>query len=159
LIRLALAMGRAMTAGGELGNFARRVVLPRLSLVPGVREKIVDGTTPALRRSVLVRKSFRRRGLAGRLCPNPVLAEGKRLDTVVGPKFAVVTSERLPGPQRDEVTRRGAVVVQASPGTELAHWLRTGRSTTAIVRPDRTVLLAGRNVADICDAVPEFADA
>ena len=159
LIRLALAMGRAMTAGGELGNFARRVVLPRLSLVPGVREKIVDGTTPALRRSVLVRKSFRRRGLAGRLCPNPVLAEGKRLDTVVGPKFAVVTSERLPGPQRDEVTRRGAVVVQAPPGTELAHWLRTGRSTTAIVRPDRTVLRAGRNVADICNAVPEFADA
>jgi 3-(3-hydroxy-phenyl)propionate hydroxylase len=159
LIRIALAMGRAMTAGGELGNFARRVVLPRLHLVPGIRERIVDSTTPALRRGALVKKSSRRRDLAGQLCPNPVLAEGKRLDTVVGPRFAVVTSERLRGPEHHEVSRRGAVVVQAAPGTELARWLRSGRSTVAIVRPDRTVLRAGRTVADICNAVPEFADA
>jgi 3-(3-hydroxy-phenyl)propionate hydroxylase len=159
LIRLALAMGRAMTAGGELGNFARRVVLPRLNLTPGVREKIVDSTTPALRRSALVRKSFRRLELAGRLCPNPVLADGQRLDTVVGSRFAVVTSEPLAGPAHHEMTRRGAVVVEAPPGTELAYWLRSGRSTAAIVRPDRTVLRAGRDVADICDAVPVFADA
>ena len=141
----------AVAASGQGGLLVR--------VAPNDTDKLVDGTTPALRRSALVRKSFRRRGLAGRLCPNPVLAEGKRLDTVVGPKFAVVTSERLPGPQRDEVTRRGAVVVQAPPGTELAHWLRSGHSTAAIVRPDRTVLRAGRNVADICNAVPEFADA
>jgi 3-(3-hydroxy-phenyl)propionate hydroxylase len=159
LIRLALAVGRAMTAGGELGNLARRVVLPRLGMVPGVREKIVDSTTPALRRGALVRKSFRRRDLAGRLCPNPVLAEGQRLDDVVGSRFAVVTSEPLAGPDRDEMTRRGAVVVEAPSGSELAHWLRSGRSTAAIVRPDRTVLRAGHDVAAICDAVRLFADA
>jgi 3-(3-hydroxy-phenyl)propionate hydroxylase len=159
LIRLALAMGRAMTAGGQLGDFARRVVLPRLHLVPGVREKIADGTTPALRRGALVRKSARRRELAGRLCPNPVLAEGERLDTVVGSRFAVVTAKPLAGPDHDEMTRRGAVVVEAPPGTDLARWLRSGHSTAAIVRPDRTVLRAGRDVADICDAVPVFAAA
>jgi 3-(3-hydroxy-phenyl)propionate hydroxylase len=159
LIRLALAMGRAMTAGGRLGDFARRVVLPRLHLVPGVREKIVDGATPALCRGTLVRKSPRRRGLAGRLCPNPVLPEGRRLDTVLGNGFAVITTGRLTSRQREQLRQRGAVMVEAPPGTELARWLRSGRSTAAIVRPDRTVLRAGRDVADICNAVPLFAGA
>ncbi len=39
LIRFALAMGTAMTAGGEAGNLLRRVVVPRLHLIPGVRER------------------------------------------------------------------------------------------------------------------------
>jgi 3-(3-hydroxy-phenyl)propionate hydroxylase len=159
MIRFALAMGRAMTAGGELGNLARRVVVPRLRLIPGVREKVVDSSTPALRRSALVRKSRGRRHLAGRLCPNPVLAEGERLDTVVGPRFAVITSAALTRPQHDELTRRGAVVVAAESGSELAEWLRTGRATAAVVRPDRTVLCASRDVGEISGAVPAFSAA
>ena len=35
LIRLALNVGRAMTGGGHLGNLVRRLVLPRLRLLPG----------------------------------------------------------------------------------------------------------------------------
>ncbi len=54
MIRFALAMGTAMTAGGEAGNLLRRLVVPRLHLIPGVREKIVDSTTPALHSSELV---------------------------------------------------------------------------------------------------------
>jgi 3-(3-hydroxy-phenyl)propionate hydroxylase len=157
MIRFALAMGTAMTAGGEAGNLLRRVVVPRLHLIPGVREKIVDSTTPALHGSELVMKSRGRRQLAGRLCPNPVLLEGKRLDEVVGARFAVITSAPLSPSQRDEMTRRGAVVVTAHPGTELALCLRAGRAKAAVVRPDRTVLCAGRNVAEVCRAVPVFA--
>ena len=41
------------------------------------------------------------------------------------------------------MTRRGAAVVAAHPGTELALWLRAGRARAAVVRPDRTVLCAG----------------
>ena len=51
MIGLALGMGWAMTAGGRVGNTIRRSVAPRLHLIPGMREKIVNGTTPALRRS------------------------------------------------------------------------------------------------------------
>ena len=80
MIRFALAMGTAMTAGGEAGDLLRRMVVPRLHLIPGVREKIVDSTTPALHTSELVLKSRGRRQLAGGLCPNPVLRDGKRLD-------------------------------------------------------------------------------
>jgi 3-(3-hydroxy-phenyl)propionate hydroxylase len=156
MIRYALAVGAAMTAGGEVGNILRRVVVPRLHLIPGVRKKIVDSSTPALHSGEVVKSSGRRR-LAGRLCPNPVLAEGKRLDEVLGARFAVVTSVPLNPSQRDELTRRGAVVVAAHPGTELALWLRAGRAVAAVVRPDRTVLCASRNLAETCRLVPAFA--
>ncbi len=38
MIRLALAVGQSMTGGGRFGNLARRVVLPRLRWVPGLRD-------------------------------------------------------------------------------------------------------------------------
>lgn len=156
LIHFALAVGRAMTAGGELGDFARRVVVPRLHLIPVVRKRISDSATPPLHRSALVMRSRGRRQLAGRLCPNPVLAEGKRFDSLVGPGFGVITSARLTSSQRAELTARGAAVVTTQPGSALAAWLRTGRATTAVVRPDRTVLCAGRDVSETCSAVPVF---
>jgi 3-(3-hydroxy-phenyl)propionate hydroxylase len=157
MIRFALAVGTAMTAGGEVGNFLRRVVVPRLHLIPGVRKKIADSSTPALHSNELVVKSRRRRQLAGRLCPNPVLPDGKRLDEVVGARFALITSAALNPSQRDEMTRRGAAVVVAHPGTELALWLQAGRARAAVVRPDRTVLCAGRSLAEVLNAVPVFA--
>lgn len=155
VIRFALAIGRAMTAGGEVGNVVRRVLLPRLHLIPGVRAKVVDSSTPALHRGALVSKGRGRRQLAGTLCPNPVLPQGERFDTVVGHRFAVVTSADLSEKQRDAVTRRGAVVVTAEQGSDLARWLHAGRATSAIVRPDGTVLRADRS-ADICSAVTVF---
>ncbi|MGZ6780162.1 MAG: hypothetical protein ACXVGO_14340, partial [Mycobacterium sp.] len=53
--------------------------------------------------------------------------------------------------------QRGAVLHVAEPGTVLADWLRRGRSTAVIVRPDRTVLRAGRRPDELCDAVPNFS--
>ena len=146
-----------MTAGGEVGNILRRAVVPRLHLIPGVRKKIADSATPALHRSELVVKPSRRRRLAGRLCPNPVLIDGKRLDDVVGARFAVVTSAPLDPSQQVETAGRGAVVITAHPGTELDLWLRAGRATVAVVRPDRTVLRAGLHLTEMLNLVPVFA--
>ena len=157
MIRFALAMGLTMTAGGEVGNLLRRLALPRLHLIPGLRDKVVDSTTPALRQSALVIKHGGRRGLAGRLCPNPVLANGKRFDEVVGQRFAVVSSAPLSEQQHDELARRGAVVVAAEPGTELARWLRRGRATAVVVRPDGTVMYAVSDVAEMGRPLPVFA--
>ncbi|HZC52808.1 MAG TPA: hypothetical protein VE441_09960, partial [Mycobacterium sp.] len=73
-----------------------------------------------------------------------------RLDDVVGAGFAVITSTPL-GPRAEASLRqRGIVVLVAQPGGELATWLRYGRATAAIVRPDRTVMRAGRDVAALC---------
>lgn len=150
MIRLALTIGRSMTGGGRLGNLARRVVLPRLRLAPGLRDKVVDSTTPALHSSALVRKARRPGELAGTLCPNPVLPDGHRLDDVVGAGFAMITSTP-PGDQvAASLRQRAFVVIVAQPGDVLATWLRRGRATAAIVRPDRTVMRAGRDVAALC---------
>ena len=157
MIRFALAVGRVMTAGGEAGNVLRRVVAPRLHLIPGVRDKVVDSTTPALTDSALVVRNGRRRGLAGRLCPNPFLENGKRLDDLVGPRFAVITPAPLSREQRDALAIRGAVAVAVEPGSELAHWLERGHASAAVIRPDGAVMYAGRDVPDVCCHVPGFA--
>jgi 3-(3-hydroxy-phenyl)propionate hydroxylase len=156
MIGLALGIGWAMTAGGRVGSVIRRSVAPRLHLIPGMREKIVNSRTPALRRSALVIKGRRRRQLAGTLCPNPVLENGKRLDTALGSGFALITTVRPYAFQHALIEQHGAVVHLAKPGSELARWLRRGRATAAIVRPDRTVMCAGRNLWKLCAALPRF---
>jgi 3-(3-hydroxy-phenyl)propionate hydroxylase len=159
MINLALGIGWAMTAGGGMGNAVRRGVAPRLHLIPGIREKLVSGSTPALRGSALVLKDRAPRQLAGTLCPNPVVEGGERLDSVLGDGFALITTVRPYAFQRALLEEHGAVVHIAEPGRELAHWLRRGRATAAIVRPDRTVMRAGRNLSELCALLPRFVGA
>jgi 3-(3-hydroxy-phenyl)propionate hydroxylase len=149
-------IGTAMTAGGELGHLLRRVVAPRLHLVPGLREQILDSETPALHRSDLVVRPRLRRTLAGRLCPNAVVDGSRRLDDVAGGRFAVIASTDLSAAQRAVIYGRGAVVITARPRSELHQWLRDGRAHGAVVRPDGTVLSAGRDVSGLCDLLPRF---
>lgn len=156
LIRLAKLMGVVMTQGGGAGDLARRLIAPRLHHLPGLRAKILDSETPPLHRSALVERGGLRRTLAGRLCPNAPLADGRRLDGAVGNRFAVVSAQRLTPLQRETVRRRGAVVVEAPAGTALHAWLTTRRTTAALVRPDRTVMCAGRDVERICASAPAF---
>ena len=124
--------------------------------LPGTRTSAADGVTPGLHRSALVIKSRSPGGLAGTLCPNPVLNEGLRLDEVVGNRFALITSSSLTDAQRNELSSRGAAVVLAAPGSDLDGWLRKGRASAAIVRPDRAVMQAGRSVEALCRAMPAF---
>ena len=148
MIRLALGVGWAMTGGGNVGNAVRRVVLPRLRFLPGLRDRVVDSTTPPLRRSALVAKSGSR--LTGRLCPNMPLPEGNRLDDVLGTGFALITTRWPDAADEASLRHRGVTVLVAEPGTVLAAWLRRGRATVALVRPDRTVARAGRDLTALC---------
>ncbi|HSS25861.1 MAG TPA: FAD-dependent monooxygenase, partial [Mycobacterium sp.] len=158
MILMAVSVGAAMTGGGRLGDLARHVVFPRLQNMhlPGTRASAAEGVTPGLRRSAMVIKSRTPGQLAGTLCPNPVLSDGSRFDEVVGNRFALVTSSPLSDAQRNELSSRGAAVVLADPGSELNRWLRNGRARAAIIRPDRAVMQAGRNIEAICDAMPSF---
>ncbi len=150
MIRLALNVGRAMTGGARAGNVLRRVVLPRLRLIPGLRDKVVDSTTPALPSSALVCASRRPRQLAGTLCPNPQLRDGQPLDDVLGTGFALVTTRGLGVADEAALSRRGIVVLVTQPGDALAQWLRGGRATAALIRPHRTVIRAGPDVSALC---------
>ncbi|WP_328414305.1 hypothetical protein OG470_19710 [Micromonospora sp. NBC_00389] len=101
---------------------------------------------PSPHRSDLVIRPRLRRTLAGRLCPNAILDGERRFDDVAAGRFAIVTSTEPPATQRADIERRGAVLVTAEPGGELHQWLRTGGARVAIVRPDGTVLSAGRQL-------------
>jgi 3-(3-hydroxy-phenyl)propionate hydroxylase len=153
MIRLALTVGRAMTAGGRAGDLLRRAVVPKLHALPGMRVKVVDSTTPPLGRSRLVHKTPTGNRLAGTLCPNVMTADGRRLDTVLGDGFALVTAQTPEVADRLLAERLGARVYAAEPGGELAGWLRRGRAEAAIIRPDRVVLRAGRDVSALCQAL------
>ena len=156
MIAMALGMGWAMTAGGEIGNLIRRLVVPRLRLVPALRDKLIESRTPALHRSALVAKRHTPWQFAGTLCPNPLLADGQRLDAILGGGFALVTRTPTTEAQRALIEHRGAVVHVARPGSVLADWLRRGYVAAAVVRPDRTVMRASREVQELCEAMPTF---
>lgn len=155
MIRLALGIGRAMTAGGEFGDVLRHVMLPAMRRLPGVRAKVLDGETPRLHRSALVCRSRTPRQLTGRLCPNPVIDGGRRLDAELGNGFAVITTGTPSRAQRALIEERGAVLHVATAHSELARWLRRGRATSALVRPDRTVMRTTRHLAALCDSLPK----
>ena len=159
MIRLALAVGWSMTAGGKLGNLIRRMIVPRFRFIPGMRDKILDSKTPALHRSALVVKTRAPRQLAGTLCPNPLLSGGQRLDDVLGDGFAFITTTAPDPPQRALLEHCRAKVHIARPRSELDEWLRRGHVRAAIVRPDRTVMRAGRNTQDLCESMPTFTSA
>jgi 3-(3-hydroxy-phenyl)propionate hydroxylase len=147
MIRLAKLVGTAMTSGGRLGNLLRAALAPVLPRLPGVSAFILRSETPALHRSDLIVRPRRPGGLAGTLCPNAILDDGRRFDDVTEGRFAVVTTETASPTQRAEIERRGQALITARPGTPLHRWLRNGRATTAVVRPDGVVLRAGRDFA------------
>ena len=156
MIRLALSVGWAMTAGGRFGNLMRRLVVTRAQRIPGLRSKILDSRTPALHRSALSHRSRGPRQLAGTLSPNPVLADGRRLDSVLGNGFALITARPASFAQRTVAEEVGASVHVAEAGGELADWLSRGRAEAAIIRPDRTVMCTGRDLSPLCAAIPPF---
>jgi 3-(3-hydroxy-phenyl)propionate hydroxylase len=155
LIKLAKLIGAAMTQGGGAGDVLRRVVAPRLHWVPGLRERLLDSETPPLSRSDLVVGP--RRSLAGRLCPNALLPDGRRFDDVATGGFVLVSAVLLSPEQRRRVVERGATVIEVGPGSALYSWLTTAHAAAALVRPDNTVARAGRDVSALCASVPRFS--
>jgi 3-(3-hydroxy-phenyl)propionate hydroxylase len=135
MIRLAKLMGALMTEGGSTGNLLRRLVAPRLAVLPGLRARVVESETPALRSSALVIRRGRGRRLAGRLCPNPPMPGGGRLDDLSRGRFLVVTDGIVRAPNPAD-----ACVVPAPEGSDLQHWLRRHRAQVVVVRPDHTVM-------------------
>ena len=162
MIRLAILIGRAMTEGGNAGNLLRRYLAPRLHLVPGLRARILDGTTPPLHRSAYVHPTghvSRRRGrrdLAGTLCPNLPLGDGRRVDDLAPGQFLLITATAPSGDEHAVLTRRNATAVVAESSSPLGRWLHRARATAAVVRPDGTVMSASRNLDAAYRAVPAY---
>jgi hypothetical protein len=153
MIRLAKLVGTVMTEGGEFGNLLRRVLAPRLNRIATFSSHILNSETPPLKRTELAARRGLRSSLPGRLCPNAQAGEGRRFDALVGGQFAVVTSDKPSPRQAADLDRLGAVLVTTSAGTDLHQWLRGAKATSALVRPDGTVMRAGRNLTEVCSAL------
>ncbi|MBB3600527.1 3-(3-hydroxy-phenyl)propionate hydroxylase [Mycolicibacterium sp. BK556] len=149
MIDVALMVGRAMTSGGRFGNMLRRTIVPQIHRLPGLRERVIDSRTPPLHRSALVHRSHLPGRLDGRMCPNVLDSTGRRLDDLLGNGFTIVTTQAPSTADRRFAERYGAAVHVASPGSALAQWLRNGHAGAAIIRPDRTVVRAGRDVGEL----------
>ncbi|MFD6550220.1 bifunctional 3-(3-hydroxy-phenyl)propionate/3-hydroxycinnamic acid hydroxylase [Streptomyces sp. NPDC058398] len=148
LIRVAVAVGWAMTGGQDRGAAIRRAVVGTACRIPGVTAAVGRDLSPALAAGPLVRRRLRLVGrvLAGTLCPQPwVIVDGRRvrLDDVIGDSFAVLTTVP-PTPQVTAVaTAVGGPTIRVDDlgddGT-LAAWLARGRADAVLLRPDRVVL-------------------
>lgn len=165
LIRLAMMTGALMTGGGRGGDRARRCVAPILARTPAVANRLTDSATPPLSRSYYVRGGARRlpaalRGatgtaaaLPGTLAPNtPAYPDGGRLDGRP-PGFVLISRVEPTAEHRFEISRRGATVLVDTAGG-LADWLAAHHAVAAVVRPDGTVMAAGRSVREIYTQIP-----
>ena len=153
MIGLALMVGRAMTSAGRIGDMLRGLIVPRMHLLPGLRKRVLDSETPPLSRGPLVQDAGR---LTGTLCPNPPTPDGRLLDDVLGGGFAIVTCRQPSATELRAAQDRGASVYVTGPDGELGQWLLGGRVTAAILRPDRTVMRAGRDLSALCESIPSL---
>ncbi|GAA2718588.1 bifunctional 3-(3-hydroxy-phenyl)propionate/3-hydroxycinnamic acid hydroxylase [Actinocorallia aurantiaca] len=157
MIRLAVTTGWAMTGGQDGAAALRRFLLSRVMRLPPAKAAMLRGVSPRLRRGPLVAGSFR--GPAGTFLPQPALTvDGveRRLDDLIGPGFAIVTRHAASPFLTGLTAALNAALVHAGtdgtrielPGGErltvqepvLAAWLDRAGTSTAVVRPDRTVL-------------------
>ncbi|MEU8619035.1 bifunctional 3-(3-hydroxy-phenyl)propionate/3-hydroxycinnamic acid hydroxylase [Streptomyces sp. NPDC048623] len=145
VIRLAVAMGWAMTGGQDGAAALRRRLLAAACRIPSLTALAGRDLSPPLTAGPLVRRRMRR-SLAGTHCPQPwVTAEGRRmrLDEVLGDSFTVLTAAE-PWPSLSTLAH--GLGVRAVPVTDLgddgtlAAWLRAGRADAVLLRPDRVVM-------------------
>lgn len=141
MVKLATLVGRTMTGGGRLGDRLRGVLIPALVNLPHMRRRVLDSATPALTRSAVNSRSAFGRGLAGTLCPN-VDFDGERFDDVVGRRYALVIRGQAPASSAIRLAALDAAILTTERHPELNRWL--GSAQAALVRPDRTVQVAGR---------------
>ncbi|MFJ9721774.1 bifunctional 3-(3-hydroxy-phenyl)propionate/3-hydroxycinnamic acid hydroxylase [Streptomyces sp. NPDC101209] len=145
MIRLAVAMGWAMTGGQDGAAALRRRLLGAVCRIPGLAAKAGRDLTPPLTSGPLVRRGLRG-GLAGTHCPQPwVTVDGRRtrLDDVLGDSFAVLTAAP-PRPSLNALAQGlgGRTLCADDLGDDgtLAAWLRAGRADAVLLRPDRVVM-------------------
>ncbi|MYX28834.1 bifunctional 3-(3-hydroxy-phenyl)propionate/3-hydroxycinnamic acid hydroxylase [Streptomyces sp. SID8381] len=157
VIRLAVAMGWAMTGGQDGAAALRRGLLAAACRIPGLAAMAGRDLSPPLTAGPLVRRRLRG-GLAGTHCPQPwVTAGGRRtrLDELLGDSFAVLTSAD-PWPSlsalADGLGVRAVPVADLGDDGTLAAWLRAGHADAVLLRPDRVVMdvvpAGGRDFTD-----------
>jgi len=148
VIRVAVAVGWAMTGGQDRAAALRRAVVGTACRIPSVTATVSRDLSPALTAGPLVRRRPRLTGrvLAGTFCPQPwIQHDGRRvrLDDVLGDSFAFLTAVP-PTPRVTAVAAALGVrtirVDDLGDDGTLAAWLARGRADAVLLRPDRVVM-------------------
>ncbi len=142
VVRQAVTAGWAMTGGQDRAAALRRAALALLCRVPG-HARLLDRPVPPVR-GLLVGAGR----LAGQPAPQPRATLAGRtgpLDDLLGPGFAVLTTATPDAALHRLARRLAAPLLQPGPGGVLAGWLDAAGVRTAVLRPDRVVLLTGRS--------------
>jgi len=158
VIRTAVLVGRAMTGGNDLLAALRRPLAATLLRLPGAEARALAGTATRLPPGPWVDRRHRRTDLPGTVCPQPVVDLGERrvlLDDALGPGFALLSDGPVDERLHERARRAGARRVALEPATgdadftigddgTLRSWLRRGRATAVLLRPDRVVSAVSR---------------
>ncbi len=161
LIDLAVRLGAVVQTVKPSVAAARDRFFGLVGAIPVTRRWIESGEfkpDPRIRRGLLGRQ-VRPFGIVGRQVPQPVVTgpdgEQVRLDDLIGPRFALIADgpdpwAGVPSAIRGLSTGFGVVVLRIDggpcgddevpiedPSGELAAFLRRGRATKALIRPDR----------------------
>jgi len=136
-IRTALLVGRAMTGGGGPAALVRRPLAAALLRLPGAEERALAAVATRFPPGPAVERRGRH-DLAGTLCPQPRLAESVLLDEAVGPGWGLLHAGPVDARTAAAARATGARTIDVS-STPLHSWLQSGRTTAALLRPDRVV--------------------
>ncbi len=157
VVRTAIRVGRAMTGGhGTLAGL-RRPIAATLLRVPGMRARAAAALTTRYPPGPWVDDRHGRRDLAGTACPQPFVGRAgstARLDEVLGPGFALVTTGPVGQALRARSRAVGAREITVADGSDgtidggrtLRAWLQAARTTAVLLRPDRIVMATERDV-------------
>ncbi|WP_060177866.1 bifunctional 3-(3-hydroxy-phenyl)propionate/3-hydroxycinnamic acid hydroxylase [Streptomyces sp. IMTB 1903] len=144
VIRLAVAMGWAMTGGQDSAAALRRRSLAAACRIPGLTQLAGRDLSPPLTAGPLVRRRSRR-SLAGTHCPQPwttTAGRRTRLDELLGDSFTILTATE-PWPALNALAHalgaRTIPVTGLGDDGTLTAWLRSGRADAVLLRPDRVV--------------------
>jgi 3-(3-hydroxy-phenyl)propionate hydroxylase len=156
VIRTAIRVGRAMTGGHGAVATLRRPIAATLLRLPGIRARAATALTTTYPASLWAEQRRRRGDVEGTVCPQPFVRTGGstvRLDDVLGSGFALIRTGPV-GPslraRSDAVAAREITIADGSDGSiddggMLQAWLRTARTTAALLRPDRIVMATNRD--------------
>jgi 3-(3-hydroxy-phenyl)propionate hydroxylase len=147
MIRLAVAMGWAMTGGQDGAAALRRGTLAAAFRIPGLAALAGRDLSPPLTAGPLVRRRahLTGRGLPGTHCPQPWVRSADhrtRLDDLLGDSFTILTAT-TPGPSLTALAQALDAPTVSLPALNddgtLTAWLHAGRADAVLLRPDRVV--------------------
>lgn len=134
-VRGALRVGRAMTGGSGAAAALRRPLVAGALRIPAVRRRAAAGLVTRFAPGPLVDRRRHRHDPVGTVCPQPWPGH----DALLGDGWALLAGS---APIAPDIARRAAAVDARTVRTAepaLLHWLATGRTAAALLRPDRIV--------------------